>query len=174
MKLKKIKPLDNPKVSFPSIKWNIDKITKILNKKNINVAFTPINTIRNMIDSGKDRIDPKQQKGVYSIPCSRGNEYIGEAGRSVGIRFKEHITDIARNRTWKSSLSEHAFSSSYYICMENAKIVHKETHYLKRRIKEAIEIEKRPNTMNGLSGHVFSSSYYICMENAKIIHKESH
>jgi len=46
----------------------------ILKKNNIKVAFTPPNTIRSMVDSNKD---PRQHKGVYSIPCLYGKEYIG-------------------------------------------------------------------------------------------------
>ena len=32
--------------------------------------------------------------------------------------------------------------------MEDAKLISKEYHYLKRKIKEAIEIEKKKNNMN--------------------------
>jgi len=101
-----------------------------------------------MLDSAKDLIDLENHKGVYSIPCSCGKVYIGETGRSFGIRLKEHINDITRNRSEKSGLAEHACSSSHYICMEQAKLIHKEDHYLKRRVKEAIEIEKSSNNMN--------------------------
>lgn len=38
--------LTTPKVSLPYIKGTTNKITKIINKHNINVAFTPINTIK--------------------------------------------------------------------------------------------------------------------------------
>ena len=92
------------------------------------VAFTPPNTIKNMLDSAKDLIDPKNHKGVYSIPCLCGKVYIGETWRSFGIRLKEHINDISRNRSEKSGLAEHACSSSHYICMEQAKLIHKEDH----------------------------------------------
>lgn len=112
------------------------------------VSFTPPNTLRNMLESAKNLLDPKNHKGVYSIPCSCGKVYIGETRRSFGIRLKEHINDITRNRSEKSGLAEHACFSSHYIYMEQAKLVHKEDHYLKIRVKEAIEIERSSNNMN--------------------------
>lgn len=67
-------------------------------------------------------------------------------------RFKEHVADIFlkwmqyiyilknRNRTSKSVLTK---QSSHYICMENVKLIQKEDHYLKKKVKEAREIEKK-------------------------------
>lgn len=144
----KYQNLSTPKVSLPYIKDTTDKITKILNKHNIDVSFTPANTIRQLFNSVKDPINPNLQKGVYVIPCSCGKEYIGETSRSLNIRIKEHTVDLRRERTSKSSLAEHVHSSSQYIYMEEVKLVRKEEHYLKRKIKEAIEIEKRRNNLN--------------------------
>jgi hypothetical protein len=62
-------------------------------------------------------------KGVYSIPCSCGKVYIGETGRSMKIRLKEHNVDIKWNRTHKSSLAEHSLKTSHLVCLENAKII---------------------------------------------------
>jgi len=123
------------------------------------VAFTPPNTIKNMLSSAKDLIDPKNLKGVYSVPCSCGKIYIGETGRSFGIRLREHINDISKNRSEKSGLAEHACSSSHYICIEQARLIHKEDHYLKRRVKEAIEIEKTSNNMNRDDGLKLSNTW---------------
>ena len=58
----------------------MDKLAKTLKRKNFRVIFTPPNTIRKIVDSLKDPIDPSAYKGVYSIPCSCGKEYIGETG----------------------------------------------------------------------------------------------
>jgi predicted GIY-YIG superfamily endonuclease len=41
---------------------------------------------------------------VYSIPCDCGKVYIGETGRSVQTRLKEHNADIIHGRTKKSTL----------------------------------------------------------------------
>jgi len=96
---------------------------------------------------------------VYIVPCSCGKQYIGETCRSLSIRLKEHAADISRNITSKSTLVEHAFSSSHYICMEETKLIIKEKHYLKRKIKEVIEIEKRKNNINQDEGLIISNTW---------------
>lgn len=55
---------DTPKISLPYIKSTTDKIAIFFKKHNINVAFTPHNIIRKLIDSIKDPINPSLQKGV--------------------------------------------------------------------------------------------------------------
>jgi len=62
-------------------------------------------------------------------------------------------------RSEKSGLAEHACSSSHYICIEQAKLIHKEDHYLKRRVKESIEIEKTSNNMNRDDGLKLSNTW---------------
>jgi hypothetical protein len=83
----KIKNINHefPTVILPYIHGTTDKIAKILKKKNIRVAFSPPNSLRNipnslinMLDTAKDPIEPKLHPGVYAIPCYCGNMYIGE------------------------------------------------------------------------------------------------
>ena len=53
--------------------------------RNIKLAFTPINTIRSLVELVKDSIDPRQHKGVYGIPCSYGEVYIGETKQTLQV-----------------------------------------------------------------------------------------
>lgn len=43
--------------------------------------------------------------------------------------------------------------------MEEVKLVRREDHYLKRKIKEAIEIEKRKNNLNRDNGLKLSNAW---------------
>lgn len=62
-----------------SFSWGtIDKITKILNRGNIKGTFSPLNSSRTLLDSAKDLINLKLQRGVYPILCFCGKVYIGE------------------------------------------------------------------------------------------------
>ena len=107
-----------------------------------------MNTIRNIVDSSKDPIDPKMHKGVYSFSCSCSKVYIGETGRSIKIRFKEHIADLRLQRSQKYSLVEHSSKTSHHVFLENAKIVARVDHYGKRKVMESLEIELNPNNLN--------------------------
>lgn len=46
----------------------------------------------------------------YSIPCSCGKEYIGETGRLMVTRIKEHQGDVIRIRTETSTVAVHFYS----------------------------------------------------------------
>ena len=72
-----------PKITLPYIHGTTNKIANVLRKKNIRVSFGPPNSLRTKLDKAKDPIDPKHQKGVYKTPCSCGESYIGETGRSI-------------------------------------------------------------------------------------------
>ena len=57
----------------------------------------------------KDALGPTKQDGVvYKIPCECGKAYIGETGRAMQGRIKEHDRDIRLARTQTSAVSEHA------------------------------------------------------------------
>lgn len=66
------KTFDIPKISLPYIKGTTKNISRILNKQNINISFTPPNCIENIVDFAKDPINPRLQKGVYIVLCSCG------------------------------------------------------------------------------------------------------
>ena len=59
-----------------------------------------------MLDNAKDPIDPTMRKGGYLIPCSCGKVYIGESGRSVKVRLKEHCVDIVIHQVAQAGFPE--------------------------------------------------------------------
>ena len=56
---------------------------------------------------------PKQNGLVYRIPCECGKVYIGETGRSVQDRIKEHKRDTRLVRTQTSAVSEHVNNTGH-------------------------------------------------------------
>jgi hypothetical protein len=113
---------------------------KILSKKEIKTSFKPHETIKQNMRSVKDKPDPHKGKGIYKIECSCRECYIGETGRSFHIRIKEHGADIKNERIHTSALAEHSLKTKHHIRLEDTKILAKEEHLFKRRIREAIEI----------------------------------
>ena len=63
----------------------------------------------------KDKVDPPKQDGVvYRIPCECGKVYIGETGKPIQERIKEHDRDIRLARNQTSAVSEHASETGHY------------------------------------------------------------
>ena len=112
-----------------------------------------------MMRSVKDNIDQQQLKGVYTIDCSCGKSYIGEIGRSLKIRLKEHVVDIKNGRSRTSALAKHSSKTKHHVCLEDAKVIAREDNYHKRKIKEAIEIMKFPQNLNNGNGSEISGNW---------------
>jgi hypothetical protein len=130
-------------------------------------VFAPPNTIRRFVDSAKDAMDPRQMKGVYEIPCSCGMVYIGETRRSLNVHLKEHIVDITHDCITKSTLVEHSHNTTHQICMDKASLIAKEEHYNKRRMREALEIDIRNNTLNKDEGLKLSDTWRLVINQIK-------
>ena len=156
----RILDIENERIMvLPYIQGTTDKVAKIRRKRKIRISFSPPNSLRNMLDKAKDPIDPKHKKGVYVIPCSCGKVYINETGRSVQVRLKEHCADIFHGLSKTSAIAEHSQDTNHHICIEDAKIIATEDHYNKRRIREAIEIEKHPQNLNRDDGLALCNSW---------------
>ena len=72
-----------------------EKFRKMCKRKGIQVHFKGTNTLRTMLGSPKDKDPKNNQTGIiYCYKCPQINcpsTYIGESGRSLGERVKEHF-----------------------------------------------------------------------------------
>jgi len=101
----------------------------------------------------KDTVNPaKQDDVVYRIPSECGKVYIGETGRSMQERIKEHDRDIRLASTQTSAVSEHSHETGHYPIWNEVKFIDRDPHWYTRRVKEAIHIILHPNNINRDSG----------------------
>lgn len=129
-----------------------------MKKHNITTSFSTCKKLGQILTTVKDITPPLKQKGVYEIPCCCEKTYIGETGRSVQVRLKEHIADEKYKRT-KSALAEHTLETNHGILFDKTKLIHRENHYLKRKIKETIEIVKSSNSLNKEDSYKLSKTW---------------
>ena len=101
----------------------------------------------------KDALEPTKQDGVvYKTPCECGKVYVGETGRAMQDRIKEHDRDIPLARTQTSAVSEHANETGHLPIWREVKFIDRDPHSYTRRVKEAIHIRLHPNNINRDSG----------------------
>jgi len=67
----------------------------------------PHTTIRNLLVHPKDKVNTEETaECVYRIPCKNCQEvYIGETGRSLGVRMKEHRKEVDQQEGYKYTRS---------------------------------------------------------------------
>ena len=100
--------------------------------------------MKNNLVRPKDRtIKEKKSGAIYLIKCETcSKEYIGETSRPLGKRIDEH------RRLTSSAIREHMDTTGHTIDWQNVKILEREQHDMKRKIKEAIHIRKRKPALN--------------------------
>ena len=122
-----------------------DKFKKLCKNKGIQVHYKGTNTLRTLIGNPKDK-DPQNNQTaiIYHYKCPQINcpsAYIGESGRSLGERVKEHFKA-------PSPIHLHSTTTGHPMDPEQFNIVHKEVNSHSRTIKEAMFIHVQDPTLN--------------------------
>jgi hypothetical protein len=81
------------------------------------------------------------------VPCECGRVYIGQTGRSIETRIKEHQRHIRLQHPDKSAIAEHSINLDHRIQIQKTTILSTKSRYMDRMIRQAIEIELQPNNM---------------------------
>ena len=76
---------------LPYVQGVSEPLRRCLDQQGFRTVFKSDTTLRSQLVRPKDIVDPAKQDGVaFRIPCDCGKVYIGETGRSMQERIKEH------------------------------------------------------------------------------------
>ena len=137
------------KLCLPYIGPASHKIERILrNEAGIKVYHSSENKLFRALCTHKDNVNESQKPGVYRIPCECDLVYIGETGRNLSVRLKEHKTNCEKAEQDKSALAKHTWTYDHRIKWDEAMtILAIDSHRFSRKMRESIEIEKH-NTID--------------------------
>ena len=97
---------------------------RILNNNGIRPTTRPVKTLQQEFASPKSKPPPDRQTNVvYKIPCADCTwNYIGEMGRCLHTRKKEHIRNTKVFKSG-SNVASHAWLKGHTIDFENAHVI---------------------------------------------------
>ncbi|XP_071050953.1 HEAT repeat-containing protein 1 homolog [Onthophagus taurus] len=113
-------------------------IRKTFLKYNVNISFSNNNTLGKILINAKDKLQTLEQNGVYRLECDTcGATYIGETGRSLKQRIKEHKNNQNSNFGRHMIIHNHEFDIN-----KNLTLLHKQNKGFKLNLLETYEIDK--------------------------------
>ena len=112
-------------LTLPYLKGPSEAIRRVLEPLNIRTFFRPTRTLRQILCHPKDPVPDHQQAGVvYKIPCSDcSKSYIGQTGRTLAQRVKEHQRAVRTFDVNVSALAEHVISTNHKIDWDNTTVI---------------------------------------------------
>ncbi|KAJ4429872.1 hypothetical protein ANN_22076 [Periplaneta americana] len=134
------------------------KISRMLRKHGIKTIHKPPTMIQNLLRPVKDDLGLRTP-GVYRIPCECGKCYIGQTGRTIMERCKEHQRSIRLYYPDKSAVAQHSLETGHKIDFSATTILDKTSGYWDLVIKEAIEIQLDGNNFNRDGGLQLSTAW---------------
>ena len=127
-------------------------ISKELEKIGVRVAMSSGKKIQELVCT-KEKKKETDKSVVYEIPCTGCNKtYVGETGRGIQIRLKEHKSDVKFHRT-SNAIVLHIDTCHHLPNWEETKVLEKNISKKKRKTLEAAHIITR-DTFNSRSGFI--------------------
>ena len=131
------------KIIVPFVK-TLETLRCPLKKSNCELVFTYKNKLKNKLCNNKPKINDTKS-GVYYIPCDDCDKiYLGETGRDLKRRLKEHRRDIVYQKP-ESGVATHVRKQGHVFNFKNAKIIVPCNNKKKRHIIESAMIKKFSN-----------------------------
>ena len=134
------------------------------------MALKPHHTLSSLFRKPKDVINFEQKRGlVNQISCRDCNAVnVGETGRSVRTKKREHADAAKTFNTKKSALSQHVMDFDHRIDWDNVKILKSESHAYRRRVAESFLINQKACSCNVIDcndGANFLTLYSVFVSN---------
>ena len=153
--------------SLPYVQGTTERIQRVLSQYNIRSSVRPHRTLRQLLSKPKDNIETGKKTGVvYAIPCAEcEGVYVGETGRSLCTRIKEHQTTVRLGQAEKSALAEHSTKTGHATKWSDTTILCTESRYHHRKWKESWHIASNKSILtNRDSGRILPQHYYPLIE----------
>jgi hypothetical protein len=135
------------------------RVTNLFKTTSLNITYKPTNTIKRILQFKKE-IDPFTEAGIYKIECNTCNKaYVGQSGREIKTRIKEHISYIRTNKP-TSAFAQHILDRNhdYGNITDNVQILKRCQKGKLMNCWEALYIQKLKQEANLINEQVTQTS----------------
>lgn len=131
-------------MSVPYVQNMSEEIKKTVgNNRNLNLTFSNGKNIGNLLRNTKSSDqDQLRNSGIYKVTCECKKMYVGQTGRSIKTRVKEHFSSANLGKHGMSSLSDHLIETNHKPENCGVELVQKCVKGKKMDLLEQLEIEK--------------------------------
>ena len=144
-------------ITIPNFK-KAEVISQTLEKSGMKVATNTGVKIQDVLETKTTKNELSEKSVVYEIPCKGCYKtYVGETGRGVDVRLKEHRSDVKFHRT-SNAIVLHIEECHHLPDWNETKLLEKNVKKrTRRKVLEAAHILTR-NTFNSRDGFITWSS----------------
>ncbi|XP_067658286.1 uncharacterized protein [Haliotis asinina] len=154
------------KIPIPYIGKTSHQINRLLKQQaGIETTFSTPQTLTNLLQANgrnhsTSRKSNLKEDVVYKIDCNCGQSYIGGTSRPINTRVKEHQASTNKSDN-KSAISEHIQSNPNHQInwTEYTLLSTNQTAFIKRKLTEAIHLERHRPRISRDHGYFIPSAY---------------
>ena len=143
-----------PVITLPYVRGLSEAVQRVLTPLGLRVSFRPNTTLKQLLVRPKDGTPTEELAGVvYQVPCaSCPASYVGQTGRCLGKRMKEHRKAVESGDCANSALAEHAWSHHHPVDWDKVRVLEQQPRLYHRLTLESIHIRSHPHILNRNNG----------------------
>ena len=152
-------------ISVPYSENIADTTRKILQQHlNINVTYNSSKNLgKTLINTRDPQKTSENSSGIYRIDCECSKKYVGQTGRGMSIRMREHLASARLRKQGHSSFSDHLLETKHDPNKCTSKLLKACKKGKLMSVWEQWEINKLKNTGDLLNTQIESQVAHLIM-----------
>ena len=139
-----------PPITLPYVRGISEAVRRILRPLGVRVTFKPTITLKQLLVKPKDQVPDRERANVvYQVPCANcPATYVGQTGRRLNQRLREHRRAVESGDCANSALAEHAWGCHHPVDWDHLRVLDGHPHLYQRLTLESVHIRSQSNPVN--------------------------